>query len=378
MKIFAPLLFLITLFVSGWTADKTRIAILALEAKPGVDEGTVSTIGDLLAGELVSLRRFDVIDRKNMQAILREQALQNSGCTESACAVKLGNILNVQKMVVGNVAKLGSKIIISVSFIDVERSKVDLSERATADNDDDILPKIAALAKRIGAQTPLAGRLVTITGAKTALANVGREDGLRVGQTVRILRYGDAIVDSGTGDFLGRKVEEVGEAQVVSLDPGGQLSTLKVGKDVGELRKEDRVLVAAGEVPVSTVSTTATPANDGRAGAKGPSALVPIGIGLSAVGAAGVILGYTVLPANAEATYTQYKAATNISSVKSLWTTYTSQSDLVNIARIAGFSALGLGAGLIVVGIITGKPKETALIPAFDGERFSLTYVRRF
>ena len=44
-------------------ADKIRIAVMNLVAKAGVDPNTASTITDLLSGELVSLKKFDVVDR---------------------------------------------------------------------------------------------------------------------------------------------------------------------------------------------------------------------------------------------------------------------------------------------------------------------------
>ena len=90
-----------------FASDKTRIAIQNIEAKSGVDPNAAATVTDLLSSELVSLRRFDVVDRKNMESIMKEQALQQGGCTDQACAVKLGNLLNVQKMVVGSLSKLG-------------------------------------------------------------------------------------------------------------------------------------------------------------------------------------------------------------------------------------------------------------------------------
>ena len=72
-----------------------RVAILDFQAKQ-VSTAEAEIIGELFRAELVNKNKFDVLDRANMQSILNEQAFQKSGCTEEACAVELGKMLNVE------------------------------------------------------------------------------------------------------------------------------------------------------------------------------------------------------------------------------------------------------------------------------------------
>jgi hypothetical protein len=64
-----------------------------------------------------------------METLLKEQGFQSSGiCNDLACMVKVGNMLGVQKMIGGNIGKLGSKYIVDLQIIDVESSRIDKLE----------------------------------------------------------------------------------------------------------------------------------------------------------------------------------------------------------------------------------------------------------
>ena len=52
---------------------------------------------------------FTVGERGEMDSILKEQGFQASGCTDIECAVKIGKLLSANKMLVGEIGKLGTK-----------------------------------------------------------------------------------------------------------------------------------------------------------------------------------------------------------------------------------------------------------------------------
>jgi WD40 repeat protein/TolB-like protein len=226
-----------------YSADRVRIAVLPFEASGAISPSLSATVSDLLEGELVALQRFDVVERKQLSAILKEQAVQQVGCTEQACAVKIGNVLNVQKLVVGTVAPLGGKILVSVKFVDVERGRAELSERILAEGEDALLPKISALAKRLSLRIPLMGRVLALKETGLAQVNLGRDDGVSNGQLVTVVRHGKAVVDETTGDLLGREVEERGRARIRSMDRGGTLSLIAPEKGAASFAVGDRVLI---------------------------------------------------------------------------------------------------------------------------------------
>jgi hypothetical protein len=65
------------------------------------------------------------VDKANMDRLMAEQAFQQTGCTDSDCAVKLGKLLNVKKMVVGNYSMGGSVRFLTASLVDVETGRIE-------------------------------------------------------------------------------------------------------------------------------------------------------------------------------------------------------------------------------------------------------------
>ena len=55
---------------------------------------------------------------------MKEQKFQYSGCTNTQCAVKIGELLNSNYIVIGSVSKFGSTYNIDARIIDVETSEV--------------------------------------------------------------------------------------------------------------------------------------------------------------------------------------------------------------------------------------------------------------
>ncbi|MEK6793391.1 MAG: CsgG/HfaB family protein [Spirochaetota bacterium] len=117
-------LFLSVMSVSAvFSAQRTRVGILPFQAK-GVSASDADVVSELFRNAVVDNGQFDVLDRNNMGAILKEQEFQKSGCTESECAVKIGRVLNMQYMFYGSLMKLGDSYIVSVGLADVETSKI--------------------------------------------------------------------------------------------------------------------------------------------------------------------------------------------------------------------------------------------------------------
>ncbi len=101
------------------------VGVLDLEAKEGVPTSAVAPLSDSLRKEFFNTKKFKVLDRKNMHVILKEQGFQQVGCTSSECAVEAGRLLGVEKMVTGNIAKLGDTYYISVTVTNVETGEVE-------------------------------------------------------------------------------------------------------------------------------------------------------------------------------------------------------------------------------------------------------------
>lgn len=103
---------------------KENIAILNLDPIQ-ITPQEAQILTKKLSSELVKLGKFTVLDRGEMEAILQEQGFQQTGCTSSECAVEVGQLLGVSKIIAGSVGKLGAIYYVEVRMIDVQSSKID-------------------------------------------------------------------------------------------------------------------------------------------------------------------------------------------------------------------------------------------------------------
>ncbi|MEW6041392.1 MAG: CsgG/HfaB family protein [Elusimicrobiota bacterium] len=143
---------LITLFSQQnlYSQEKTKptIAVVDFEGK-NVSAAESAGISDLLRSEIVKSNLLVVIERNNMEMILNEQKFQLSGCTSQECAVKLGKILNVQKVVTGSVIKIGKSYYINISIVDVETAQIVSSDKIKTDSIEELADKTEELARTI-------------------------------------------------------------------------------------------------------------------------------------------------------------------------------------------------------------------------------------
>jgi hypothetical protein len=107
--------------------EKLRIALLDFTNTGGLSKQETTTLGNRLRSMLVKTNAFVVIERGQMDDILNEQGFQQTGCTTTECAVEMGRMLNVQKMMSGTIGKLGATYTIDLSLIDVETAQIEKS-----------------------------------------------------------------------------------------------------------------------------------------------------------------------------------------------------------------------------------------------------------
>lgn len=110
---------------SGQTAPPEKDLIAIMELQPvGASEVEASALTDRLREELLRTGQFTMVDRSQMEAILEEQAFQQTGCTEQECVVQVGKILGVRKIVAGKLTKLSERLWqISTIMVDVETAE---------------------------------------------------------------------------------------------------------------------------------------------------------------------------------------------------------------------------------------------------------------
>jgi len=162
MALLTAFFFLVTVInppLYAQTEKPKFIAVLDLEVAKGLPGEAKVTLSDLLREQLVNTGRFRVVDRNNMDKVLKEQGFQLSDCTSKECAVQVGRMLGVEKMVTGNLTKLGQTYIISVQMTNVETGEIEqmASDRCASCEVDQLLDTIVTVASKL-AGVPVAER----------------------------------------------------------------------------------------------------------------------------------------------------------------------------------------------------------------------------
>ena len=131
-KFLLPILFATSLFGAKY------LAVLDLEAE-SISESEAKILTQRLTSIIIELSDYSVVERANINKILNEQKFQHSGCTDSECAVEIGQLLNTDFIIIGYVSKFGSIWVIDSRLIDVAQGNVLISAEFSMEGDIDVL-----------------------------------------------------------------------------------------------------------------------------------------------------------------------------------------------------------------------------------------------
>jgi hypothetical protein len=109
-------------------AGNARMVLAVLDLDPvNASKGEAAIVSEMVRNAFVVGGTFTVIEKSNVDKILAEQAFQQSGCTDQACAVKLGRLLNAQLITVGTFGKIDGEYHLLLRLVNVETGVVEYS-----------------------------------------------------------------------------------------------------------------------------------------------------------------------------------------------------------------------------------------------------------
>jgi hypothetical protein len=130
--------YLIYLLLLSCLFGAKYLAVLDLEPI-GLSETEAKVLTQRLTSKMIELSDYIVVERANIDKILKEQKFQNSGCTDSECAVEIGQLLNVDVSVIGTVSKFGTIWSLDARLIDVGLGKSLISAEFSREGEINIL-----------------------------------------------------------------------------------------------------------------------------------------------------------------------------------------------------------------------------------------------
>jgi uncharacterized protein (TIGR02145 family) len=158
-----PFLFVLLLALDLFAQEtkKPMVAILPFISRV-LDTSAIDGLVSAMGSELINTGAFRVMERSQMEGILKEQGFQQSGaCDGQECAVEAGKLLSVDQMVLGTIAKVGSTYTLTARLVSVQTGEVlkSVTRNSKADVDailTDILPQVARVIAGSDDKTPLA------------------------------------------------------------------------------------------------------------------------------------------------------------------------------------------------------------------------------
>jgi TolB-like protein len=106
--------------------QKPTVAVLTLKNTNDISEGEAAIISDRLRVELFQTGNVEVMEREQMDIVLKEQGFQQSGaCSEEGCMVEMGQMLGVKFIITGTIGRLGSMFILNCRSINVATAKIE-------------------------------------------------------------------------------------------------------------------------------------------------------------------------------------------------------------------------------------------------------------
>lgn len=110
-------------------SEKPSLAILPLNAPPSLTRRNIGVaMAEILTHTFFDQSKFRLVERIEIDQLLREQKFQLTGAVDSKTAVNVGKITGAEYILIGSVDKIGNQYQVNARLVKVESSQVIASE----------------------------------------------------------------------------------------------------------------------------------------------------------------------------------------------------------------------------------------------------------
>ena len=277
--ILSVLLYGINCFSQDMQNLKKRIAVVNFEDRAGYGNNIGQGVSDMLVTSLVESNKFMVIERSELDEILKEQGLGMTGAITPQSAAQVGKLLGIEIMVTGSVTEFGEKksevggglgslggfnigvstktarVAVDIRMINVNTGEIIMAKSAVGEDASTGLNNVGisnidfhnsdtwdntqlGIASReaikecveyIGegmSSVPWQGKVIKASGM-TIFMKPGSKGGIEPGMVFSVYRPGEELIDPDTGLSLGSEEMKIGEIQYT-----GDVSDGRAGKAI--------------------------------------------------------------------------------------------------------------------------------------------------
>jgi hypothetical protein len=105
--------------------EKDNVVVVDLSNRGGLEVNEIRLISDRINAVLFNSGKFTLVEREQIDQILKEQGFQQSGaCSDQQCLVEVGKILAVHRIVGGSIGKVNKMYAVTLKIIDVQTGAI--------------------------------------------------------------------------------------------------------------------------------------------------------------------------------------------------------------------------------------------------------------
>jgi curli biogenesis system outer membrane secretion channel CsgG len=271
---------------------KKRVAVAEFQDRSG-HKGAGQGVADMLITALVKTGQFSVIERKELDHVLAEQRLGQSGAVTPQTAPQVGKLLGVDLLVLGSITELGTKdrdvaggaplfgarinaktarAAVDIRLVNTTTGEVIAAETEEGTestvglggrykninfsdfsqwNDTDIgkaareaIDETVKLISENMAKIPWSGRIIKANNDGTVIMKPGSEGNVTADMEFDVFRPGEQLKDPDTGLLLGSEEAKVGRIKVTEDMLNGKAARAKIvgggGFQAGDFVREPK------------------------------------------------------------------------------------------------------------------------------------------
>jgi len=257
-------------------ALKKRVAVINFEDRAGYGHNVGRGVSDMLVTALVESDQFTVIEREELDEILKEQGLGQTGLVTPQSAAQVGQLLGVQRIITGSITEFGSKenkvgggiggfnlgvstttarVTVDIRIVNVNTGEIVLAKSAEGEDSSTGLDNVGVedidfhnsntwdntqlgIASREAIEQcveyvteameglPWQGKIIK-AGDGTIYMKPGSKGGVEPGMVFSVYRPGEELIDPDTGISLGSEETKIGTIQYT-----GDIGDGKAGKAI--------------------------------------------------------------------------------------------------------------------------------------------------
>ncbi len=193
------------------TVSDGRAHVAVMDFEDLTDQDLGAAVAENFRTALAAGGAYSVIERGQLEKVLREQKLSASDMTDAGSVSRVGKLLDADYVAVGSIVRLGEKYTLNVRFVDVATAETVRAGQASGSSLNDFDEMVDALVTACGGRsTMISATGLPVAPGDTIYANdfaVPNLGGMEVvGSGVYYINSKDRVLTLGDGDGEGEEM----------------------------------------------------------------------------------------------------------------------------------------------------------------------------